>query len=335
MQGAGLPTTFAQKGDGDKTPPQLVAFDFVPKTVDVSAAAATITVTARITDDIAGNAGAGYTSSQSQVRFIGPTGQFVDALLSGFERISGTPNDGVYQYAMQVPRAAAKGTWRGQSLLLVDQVGNTKSLGASDLQAAGFPTTFAQTGDGDTTAPQLVAFDFVPKTVDVSAAAATITVTARITDDIAGNAGAGYTSSPSQGRFIGPTGQFVDALLSGFERISGTPNDGVYQYAMQVPRAAAKGTWRVQSLLLVDQVGNTKSLGASDLQAAGFPTTFAQTGDGDTTAPQLVAFDFVPKTVDVSASAATITVTARITDDIAGNAGAGYTSSPSQVRFIG
>jgi hypothetical protein len=100
-------------------------------------------------------------------------------------------------------------------------------------------------------------------------------VRARITDDLAGNAGAGYSSSPSQIRFVSPSGgQFVDAMLSGSELISGTTTDGVYEYQMTIPRLAESGVWTISSFLLVDQVGNLRWKTAAELSGAGFPTTF-------------------------------------------------------------
>ena len=62
-------------------------------------------------------------------------------------------------------------------------------------------------------------------------------------------------------------------MLDGFHRVSGTAQDGVYSYQMTVPANAETGTWTVDNLLLVDQVGNMKRLNAADLSAAGLPTT--------------------------------------------------------------
>jgi serine protease len=143
------------------------------------------------------------------------------------------------------------------------------------MQAAGMPTTFEQTGAGDTTPPALESFSITPSTVDTSSSSQNITVTAHITDDLAGNAGPGYFSSPSQVRFVGPSGkQSVWTMLDGTRRISGTAQDGVYQATMTVPQYAEQGTWTVQGFLLVDQAGNSRNLTAADMQAAGMPTTF-------------------------------------------------------------
>jgi hypothetical protein len=77
-------------------------------------------------------------------------------------------------------------------------------------------------------------------------------------------------------RFVSPNGhQFFDAIFSADrDLISGNANDGVYQYMATVPQFSQKGTWHLQSFLLVDQVGNQHVMTESDVSAAGFPTTF-------------------------------------------------------------
>ena len=127
----------------------------------------------------------------------------------------------------------------------------------------------------DTVPPSLVSLAISPGQVDVSNSAATITVTARITDNLSGNAGESYSSSPSQIRFRSPSGsQFVDALLSGTERVSGTARDGRYRYKMTIPKHAESGKWTIESVLLVDQVGNMKRENESFLAKRKLPRSF-------------------------------------------------------------
>jgi hypothetical protein len=113
----------------------------------------------------------------------------------------------------------------------------------------------------------------------VSTSNATITITARITDNLAGNAGSGYSSSPSQIRFTSPSGnQSVTAMLAGTNRVSGDALDGEYRYQMTIPRYAESGTWTASYLLLTDQNGNMKGESASDLIARSLPTSFTVSG---------------------------------------------------------
>ena len=191
----------------------------------------------------------------------------------------GTPTDGVYEYTLTLPQFSEQGTWHVSYLMLVDQVGNTRTLTQSQLEANGFHATIDVTGTSDTTPPTLVDFSFTPTSVDTTSGSQTITVTAHITDDLAGNAGPGYFSSPSQVRFVSPSGnQSVWAMMSGHERISGTPTDGVYEYTLTLPQFSEQGTWHVAYLMLVDQVGNTRTLTQSQLEANGFHATIDVTG---------------------------------------------------------
>jgi hypothetical protein len=127
----------------------------------------------------------------------------------------------------------------------------------------------------DTEPPQLVALGISPDEVNVSSSSATITITARITDNLAGNAGEGYTGGPSQIRFRSPSGnQSIDAVLGGYHRVSGTALDGEYAYEMTVPQYAESGTWTIDYVLLVDQIGNMRSESAQDLASRSLPTSF-------------------------------------------------------------
>jgi Ca2+-binding RTX toxin-like protein len=128
----------------------------------------------------------------------------------------------------------------------------------------------------DSTAPVLESMSLSRSSVNTSTGAQTITVTVRLTDDLTGVAGDGYSSSPSQVTFTNAaTGQIVYAMFqSDVQLSSGTRTDGVYTYTMTVPYGAAHGAWDVSSFLLVDQVGNMRWLSKADLSARGLPTGF-------------------------------------------------------------
>ena len=138
----------------------------------------------------------------------------------------------------------------------------------------GFPASFVQSGLGDVAAPQLLALSWTPTSVDASSSSVTVTVTARITDDLSGNSIAGQAGGGSKLRFVSPSGaQFVEVALDDGERISGTSADGIVRSTFQIPRFAESGNWLVQSLSLVDEVGNTRVLNSSQLSASGDLTT--------------------------------------------------------------
>jgi hypothetical protein len=110
--------------------------------------------------------------------------------------------------------------------------------------------------------------------VNTSAGAQTITVTARVTDDLSGfDVGPNYTHGSMQVRFVSPSNsQFVDASVS--ELVSGLPVDCIVRGTVTLPAFAESGIWTVQYVNFSDQVGNSRSLNSSQLASAGFPTTF-------------------------------------------------------------
>jgi hypothetical protein len=169
-----------------------------------------------------------------------------------------------------VPRYSEQGTWTADYFEFRDKVGNDRVLRTADLSVAGFPTTFTQTGPGDTTAPALASFSFSPTTVDTSASAQTITVTAQITDDLAGVEFGAF-------QFESPSNQSISVYFDSNNRVSGTALDGTYVKNVTVPRYSEQGTWTADYFEFRDKVGNDRVLRTADLSVAGFPTTFTVT----------------------------------------------------------
>ena len=127
----------------DAAPPQLQSFSITPRTVDTSTGPAAVTIEARITDDMSGVAGVGYTNGTPGVTFKSSTGQIAWASFGPDNRVQGTtPLDGTYNATITLPQGAAAGTWTVDSFSLVDMVGNRTSMTASQMEAAGMPTTF-------------------------------------------------------------------------------------------------------------------------------------------------------------------------------------------------
>ena len=182
----------------------------------------------------------------------------------------------------------------------------------------------------DTAAPSLVSFSLSPSMVDTSAGPATISFTARVTDDLSGVSNASATFfSPSSAQAVGVN-------FGAGTRVSGDALDGTYVAQATVPSFSEQGTWTLISLSLVDNAGNGVSLTPAQVASAGLPTTFQVTGRGDTAAPSLVSFSLSPSMVDTSAGPTTISFTARVTDDLSGvsNASAAF-FSPSSAQAVG
>jgi uncharacterized repeat protein (TIGR01451 family) len=246
----------------DTAAPQLVEFSMSSAVVDTSDGSAIVTLMARITDDRAG-------FSFGNTTFSSPSGsQSLGAAFFATDRVSGTSLDGVYRRSVTIPRFSEQGVWTSNGFSLKDEANNLRDLSRSQLVAAGFPTSFEQTGAGETAAPQLVEFSMSSAVVDTSDGSAIVTLMARITDDRAGFSFGNTTfSSPSGSQSLG-------AAFFATDRVSGTSLDGVYRRSVTIPRFSEQGVWTSNGFSLKDEANNLRDLSRSQLVAAGFPTSF-------------------------------------------------------------
>jgi titin len=300
LAAAGLANSFEQTGSGDTSSPVVQSLTFTPDPVDTSAGGQTVTVRARFTDDRAG-------VSYAYLEMAPPSGGPPRSLSLG--RISGDGTDGVWEGRLLLPRFSQAGTWRVNTLRVWDAVANTAVLTAADLRAAGVTHSFTQTGTADTSGPVLAGLTWTPGAVDTSGAARTVTVRARLTDDLSGLPASSYGPNMT---VQSPSG--AQTVYAYFSRVSGSTLDATYEAALTVPRYSEAGAWTVKDLVVVDQAGNNRRLAAADITAAGFEAGFSQTGAADTDAPTLVSVSAAPAEVDTTSGPATVMVNARITD---------------------
>jgi len=252
----------------DTEPPQLIEFDFNPKEIDTTDGPVTITFTMRITDDLSGvndQSDRAYfkstISSQTKAGFL-----YDDA-----DRVSGDKNDGIYVDTIVLPQYSAPGIWKLDDIVLRDEVYNSCLINYDDFVNMGFPVEFTNVGIGDIEPLQLVEFDFNPKVIDTTYGPATITFTMRITDDLSG------VNSQSDRAFFESSlsGQKVSALLyDDADRISGDKNDGIYVDTIVLPQYSAPGIWKIEDIVLRDEVYNARLLDYDDFINMGFPVEF-------------------------------------------------------------
>ena len=114
----------------------------------------------------------------------------------------------------------------------------------------------------DTSGPNLVNFSFTPTEIDTNFGPQTVTVTARVTDDLSG------VGNDVSARFVSPTGQQGNG--GHLYRTSGDMHDGVYTGTATFPQDSEQGTWKCDYLELSDNVDNLKAVDSSDLQDAGY-----------------------------------------------------------------
>ena len=282
----------------DTSGPVLQSMVISPSTIDTSSSNQTVKTRVHVTDDLSG-------VGTPTINFSGPGGQF---LAGSGQRVSGTDTDAIYDISVIVPRYAQRGTWTVGALALKDPAGNQRSYYPTQLTAAGYPTTFEQTGADDTSGPVLQSMVISPSTIDTSSSNQTVKTRVHVTDDLSG------VGTPTI-NFSGPGGQF---LAGSGQRVSGTDTDAIYDISVIVPRYAQRGTWTVGALALKDPAGNQRSYYPTQLTAAGYPTTFEQTGADDTSGPVLQSMVISPSTIDTSSSNQTVKTRVHVTDDLSG-----------------
>jgi hypothetical protein len=307
----------------DTNAPVLASLAMSPSSVNTSTGPAVVTITARLTDERSPSIGG--TAPLSRVVLTGPGGQQqVTAYLSQAQRVSGAPTDGIYTSTLKIPWHAAPGSWNA-SAILVDISGNTRALSTANLASSGFPSAVTETGPGDTKPPQLVAIGIAPASVDTSQQPADITVSVHAVDDLSGVSD-GVATAASQVVLQGPSGaHHARATLSVDHRTAGNALDATFVVVVTLPRWSEQGQWTVESVTLVDQVGNQQTLTAPGV-------TFMQVGLGDTSMPQFRAFSLSTTNVDVRTAPATIVMRSEIVDDISGAAD-GLIDSATSVVF--
>ena len=322
----------AGQADADTTPPEIAALAVTPA-VETGVAGADVTLVATLTDDVSGVAArtASGTSTcvdggSSSVALSSPSGA---GFTADFERRVGDE----YAAVVHLPRYAEAGTWTIAFVALFDCARNVRFLPTEQLAARGFPTSFQVSGESDSTPPVLSALAIAPPSVETSAGDAEVTVTATITDDLSGVSAGPYPACDPTITYIvfgSPTGS---SAFGTFMRRSGDEFEAV----VELPRYAAAGTWRVETLSVVDCVRNQRQLSAAQLTALGFPSSFEVTGVSDSTPPVLSALAFSPAVVSPDGD---LTVSATVTDDLSGVAAAdaftvcdGFGASPTQIMF--
>jgi len=237
--------------------PKLIQFS-IDGPVDASTGPVQVPMAANFTDDLTG-------VDWAQVRFRNGD-QYRDAVFRVDDLVSGSSTSGLYESYLPLPAGAAHGTWTVKFVMIVDKAGNERELTAADLAAAGLPNRFENTGLGDETAPKLADLAINPRSVDTAAGPATLTVSARFTDNLTG-------TDWAQVRFRNGS-QYRDAVFQADDLVAGSITDGSYRTTFELPAGAANGTWTLQFLAVTDRAGNQRELTAANLAAAGLPSTF-------------------------------------------------------------
>ena len=298
------PTATSTSSQEDVTAPELVELTLGSSEVDVSDGAGMIDVKVKATDDLSGIRSIGY--------FLERPSGMKESSGRGLRWVSGSSNDGTYVGRLTLPQYSEKGTWRIDTVYLYDEVGNNRDYWSGELAALGLPTSFeVVSSQQDITPPELVEITIEPFEMDTSAGVATITITVKATDDLSGIRSVGYFLER-------PSGMKENSGRS-LRWVSGSSNDGTYVGRLTLPQYSEKGTWRIDTVYLYDEVGNNLDYRSGELAALGLPASFeVVSSQQDITPPELVEITIEPSEMDTSGEAATITITAKATDELSG-----------------
>jgi hypothetical protein len=167
------------------------------------------------------------------------------------------PESGVWEGNVPIPGNADCGEWTVQQLAVKDEAGNTALLigNAPILTRAGFQISSGP--DCDFNPPTLDAFALSPMLVS-GATATEIAVTARVYD-------LGSGTASVTGWFEGPVSQGGPPPKNYFS-CSPDPKDpeAPWTGTIQVPQFAAKGTWKLGVIRLVDKAKNSRVYSYAD-----------------------------------------------------------------------
>ena len=268
----------------DREAPEIDSLTISQTSVDTSQGPAGILVTAHITDDLSGLFYGTFT--------LGTVG---DAVFNSDTRISGTAQDGVYQFTLVIPQYAEHGTLHG-SLFLNDSQNNYHEWTSDQLAALGLPSSIEQTGPGDSEAPQLRSFSLSTNAVDTTTDAHTVYADLHITDDLAGLQVVTVTLTNPH------TNKRITAQAQAEDRIGGSVTDGDYRLALDFPAGTATGDWTVDDVFLMDKLMHQRTLTTTEVSGiADSDIDVVQSGVADTTPPEITSITLTPNPVDQSA----------------------------------
>jgi len=286
----------------DTSFPQLVGFDFSPAAVDVTSGPDTVTCNMELTDSLTG-------VGEALCLFRAPG--FTQSLACTADTPSaGDRNDGTFSCTIDVPPNVESGVWRAW-IEAIDLAGNLLIVTDFELEFIYMaPVDLTVSSISDVAAPELTAFDFNPKTTDVSAGPVDVTCSMTLTDALAGVSRAScFLSGP-----IDETGYACITLAPS----SGDRNDGTFSCDVTIPQYAQSGTWTM-NVFAWDGVENLAAIDAPLLEGMGFPTELTlASAPVDSTAPVVTDFDFNPKSVDTATGSAIVSCTIDVTDDLSG-----------------
>ncbi len=282
----------------DTAGPVLTLLTLDKTSVNTTTAAQNVVCTMNVNDSPAGVASA--TCLVQYVDLVNP-GVVQTQSCNSTTPSAGTPQNGTYTCTITMPRYSDAGLWNTQATF-EDAVTNSSTYSWFQMPP-GSTMNLSVTSDPDVIAPAFGTVTLNPTTVNVSSASQNVTCSMPLTDAKSGVSSAScFLQAPS-------TSSTQAQGCTATAPSSGTRNNGTFSCTITMPRYSDAGTWTTL-VLASDAVGN-RSNGTP-------PATLTVTASPEDIIAPTVAFDFNPKSIDVSASPQTVTCTFTVTDALAG-----------------
>jgi hypothetical protein len=254
----------------DEEGPELLDLMISPLVVDTSDGPATVTMSAHVSDPLAGARQVGPSldiPSQPSGGF-GP-GRFY-ALMS---RTEGDVHDGVWSVQLGLPRHAAPGTYEIGHFDLYDRIGEYTHYDREDLEAAGFPVSFEVAPPGDSQPPEVSHLGVGRPVLHAADGEDEVVFFLDASDDLSGIVPDEYFSFIGI-VFLSPNGPPDWERAETTLRFSGTELDGVWKVSGKLAADAPFGTYHVTNVRVADRAGNVAELEGKELAETGWGLTF-------------------------------------------------------------
>jgi len=235
--------------------------------------------------------------------------------------LSGTRNRGVWEFAFPVPAHLPARKFNQLAFNLSDSASNQNYVEAVGPLKVSFSTVSTQPDSKAPTVRSVTAS--IPATVDARDFSE-YQIHLDVSDNLSGvrAVSASFRSSTC----LTPT-QMQTKLCqnassdSDWRRVSFTPTDlGDFVGYLQISESMFNGRWRLFSINVQDQVGNTREMWGNALTSFNPPSFVLRNGlatkISDATAPTITAVSIAPKTVNSANAAAIATVTIKATDNV-------------------
>ena len=257
----------------------------------------TLQIRMRLTDDRSG-------IHSAWIR-IGVEGAQTPITLQLSRLMSGTANDGVWQFSANVPKWGPVGEYRILDAGAEDWAMHRTTVAGS----ADFPS-FTVTGEHDKELPVLdqASLEWLTPTTFTNTADQPQRLQVHLTDDVSGILETIATVVASNGR----QETWRDSRLT-----SGTTRDGTWEISGTIPAYLPPGEWRLNTVRVRDRAGHDRYVSPDDATIAPLVVT-GDTFDTDDPAAVVSSIRWLPPTQKADARFQRPHLSIRLTDDLAG-----------------